>query len=278
LNPPSLEAVHSRLGPHGDRWSLAPMAPGAPAQAPASQVVPAAGFLDERILTEALTQLAGELHTSNLRAVASFWQKHYVATLLIPVLSALTIAGAGLDASTANVSLALDQTGLPRRLLLRPSTPIRLHAPRWNSSGRAEATLQDLQRFVLQSVRENHLVPLIDLLRELTGIPRRILWVSTANVIADVYDGLAQSPYQEAAAEDRAALLDSPVDLITGGPNPLHNLVRYEPVDVPGLPPALRCRAACCQRYSLPGYQPCTTCPRLSLDERINRTLAHKKR
>lgn len=264
------------------------MAPGALAQvpvvqapvpgAPASQVVPAAGFLDERILTETLTRLADHLHTSNLRAVASFWHKHYVATLLIPVLSAMTITGAGLDASTANVSFAHDEAGLPRRLLLHPSTPVRRHAPRWNGGGPAGSTAQDLQRFVLQSVRENHLIPLIDLLRDTTGIPRRILWVNVANLVADVYDGLAQSPHHAAAAEDRAALLDSPVDLITGGPNPLHNLVRYEPVAVPGLPAALRCRTACCQRYSLPGYQPCTTCPRLSPEERIERTLAHKKR
>jgi ferric iron reductase protein FhuF len=249
LRPLPLESLHNRLGVYGERWSLV---------APHDHlVVPAAQFLDTGTLSRTLRGVAEHLGTSNLRAVASLWHKHYTTTLLRPILAAMTLAGVGLDGAITNVSVALDKSGLPKRLILHDTTAIVTHSR------------QDLQRFTLDNVRERHLALLIDQLRAVTGVSRRILWTNVANLVADLYDGLTRRPEVSTAAEDRQALLDSPVDLLTGGVNPLHNLVSYQPIDVPGLPEAARCRQACCERHLLPGYKPCYTCPRLSLEQRI---------
>lgn len=253
--------MHGRLGGYGERWSLVPQ-PGEP-------LVPAARFLDPDVLEPALQHLAANLGTTNLRAVTSQWHKHYSAALLQPVLAAMTVAGIGLDGSMDNTAFTFDAKGFPRKLVLSNTAPVLVYGPRWDGAP-AVCGLPDLQRVVADTVRERHLAPLIDRLRTVTGIPRRILWTNVANVVADLYDKLAGRPETcGAAAEDRAALLDSSADLLGGGANPLFGLVRYEPVAVPGLPEQVRCRNACCQRYSLPGFQACTTCPRLSLEQRL---------
>lgn len=232
-------------------------------QSLAGRVVPSADFLDAETLLTTLRQLAAHRGTSNLRAVASQWHKHYTSVLLVPILTAMTTARVGLDGGMVNVTMLLDDTGLPTSAILTDTVQL--------------PDSPALHRRVLTGVFTNQLIPLIDHLRTVTGVPRRILRANIANVIADLYDKLDKDPAAaSAAAEDRRILLDSPVDLLTGGPNPLHNLVGYDPIAVPGLPPALRSRQVCCQRFLLPGDKPCASCPRRPLDERITAALQKK--
>jgi ferric iron reductase protein FhuF len=226
-------------------------------------MMPSAQFLDPDTLLTTLTELALHRGTTNLRAVASQWYKHYNSVLLVPILTALTTARVGLDGGMENVTMLLDDTGLPTSAILTNTVPL--------------PDSPDLHHRVLTGALTNHLIPLIDQLRTVTGVPRRILWANVANVIADLYDKLGKdAEAASAAAEDRHILLDCPVDLLTGGPNPLYNLVRYEPIAVPGLPPALRSRQVCCQRFLLPNDKPCAGCPRRPLDERITAALQKK--
>lgn len=226
-------------------------------------MIPSAQFLDPDTLLSTLRALALQRGTPNLRAVASQWHKHYNSVLLVPILSAMTQARVGLDGGMANVTMRLDDTGLPTNAILTNTVPL--------------PDSPDLHRRVLTGALTNHLVPLIDQLRAVTGVPRRILWANVANVIADLYDKLDKHPESARnAAEDRRILLDSPVDLLTGGPNPRYNLVHYEPICVVGLPPNLRARQVCCQRWLLPDDKPCASCPRRSLDERITAALKKK--
>lgn len=257
------------LGEHGTRWAAVPDA--------GEEVVPATAFLEGDLLRQVILRLANNLGTARIRAVGSLWNKHYNATLLSPVLAAVARTGVGLDGSAPNVGIILSAEGLPRRLVIRgPERPM-LFGPRLPSAlrrsdfGQRVTSVVELYRYVLPRVLENHLAPVIERLRLVTGVSRRILWGNAGNLVADLYDKMtAEGPAMAAvAAADRAVVLDARHDLVSGERNPLFNAVRYEPLDEPGLPTTIRCRLTCCQRYVLPNMPQCYTCPLLPSSERI---------
>lgn len=256
----------SALGPYRDRLAVSPPGDG-------FELVPAVAYLDQRTMLTAVEWARQVYQAPDLRVAASLWNKHYNAALLPGVLAAMTLLGVSLNVAITNVSIVL-RDGLPTALQVHNLAeaavyPRRLPCP----SLRLSRTLQsvpELQRTVFAGLVRGHLALVIDRLHDLARVPREILWGNAGNLCADLYDRIATcKEVEDAAAEDRRALLELPAGAVMAGPNPLFRSVRYERPEDSSLTKASRVRRTCCLRYRLPDSDPCYVCPLLTSDERI---------
>lgn len=254
--PLDAAALRARLGPFGERLAVHPLPAG-------TELVPAERFLAGPFLAAALEQVAERLGTTDRKAAASLWHKWYNAAVMTPALAAMSLLDLALDVAAARVSVAV-RDGLPRGIWLPAGEPVGRRWPEQLPGARSE-----LQRGVWQGMIGSHLEPVVEQISRQSGLDRRILWGNAGNLCADVYDRIAAQPdVPPAAAEDRAALLEQPISP-QGQYNLLFGTVKYERVDMPGLPDRVRVRRTCCLRHNLPEYTYCYTCPRLSAAERL---------
>ncbi len=255
----------SSLGPYRDRLAVSPVRDEV-------ELVPAAALLEQPTLSAAVERARQVYQAPDLRVAASLWNKHYNAALLPGVLSAMTLLGVSVNAAVANTSIVL-RDGLPMALWVHDLTDIAVYRHRLPRPiccfDREHQSVLDLQRAVLARLVHGHLALVIDRLHSLARVPREILWGNAGNLCADLYERIvAGGGGEEAVAEDRRALLESPTSVAMTGPNPLYRSVRYEQPDDSSLTRASRVRRTCCLRYRLPDSDPCYICPLLTRDER----------
>lgn len=262
-------ALAHLVTPYADRLLLEPPATG-------TELVPAAAFADPEQVRLFVQRYAARLGAEDLRAAASIWNKHYNAAVLMGVLKAMTLGGIGLDARPANASLTL-QDDLPRAMLLHDLSGSLVCEERLGHGlpGLESVGASGLHRLLCEGAIAGHLAPVIEALRTAFGISRRILWGNVGNLVADLFDKWGEQP--AAVREDRRFLLDDRCSpLLPGKPNPLWDCVRYEALAEPDLPPVVRVRRTCCQKSHLPGGKACTTCPLVSVEERVTLLRAHQ--
>lgn len=264
----TLEAVFPSLGTYGERLTFV----GPPG---GTEVVPAESYLRPETLRAAIERAAEDWQTTDLRAVASVWNKHYNAAVLSGPLAAMTLRGIGLDASISRARIVLDG-GLPKALLLDSVATSVVFRPRFladepHFSDFADVDrVDELHRFVFVRLFQQHLGLIVQQLHGLTGLSAKIMWGNAGNLCADLYDRLARLPdAASTVSEDRVALLERRDGSTKDGRNPLYRTVRYEPLNVPDLPSVVRVRRSCCLKHRLPGHAACYVCPLLGVDERV---------
>lgn len=252
--PPELAAAHARCQPHAQRLRLG----AAPAEA-----IPATRFLDAGFLREEVRRYAERLGSPDLRAAASVWSKHYVASFAPAVCALMTLGGVGLDARAAACRV-LRRDGVPHETYF-DEPALLAHATRAKAGAaglRTTASPDELHAFVLPALLDHHLAPLFGALHEACRLSPRIAWSNVGNSLAWYYDQFALLD-PDASREDRRAILEDPA-------SPLHDPVGYEHLHEHGLPRRVQVRRVCCLRYRLPDTTVCYTCPRLASGERAS--------
>lgn len=246
---PTPMADLARLGPYARTVMAAPPDAG-------DVVMPAADLLDGATLEQAIRDHAAHLEADHTKAVGAAWAKHHGRALVPVVVAAMTVYRSGLDTTPGNIEFHL-RHGAPRTV--RIVAPERLVADDGDVVEKTMATLVD-----------THIGPLFDGIHAVTGTPRSVLWGSLGNLVAYVYDRLAEThPDVRHVARDRHRLLEAETAPWGTGPNPMRDPVRYETLDTPGLPPKVQVRRTCCLKLKLPGKPPCYTCPTLDHEARI---------
>ncbi len=250
------------LGPYTGRVLLGPLSEG--------DLVPAGAFTQPVWLEAAVQVMAGRMGTEDLRVAASLWSKQYFAAASMGALALTALHGIGLDMAPENIDILL-KDGVPRAAVVRDTASAVRYFPR--GAGVADVgspgDLESLHRTVFISLFEGHLAPVIQALSSLSGASKAVLWGNLGNLVADVFDTLAATGLApDAVGLDRRLLLESPSAVGLGDPNPLYGGVEYVALCEPDLPALVRVRRTCCQKH-MTKAGPCTTCPRLSVAERV---------
>lgn len=196
--------------------------------------------------------------------------------MLSGILAHMTLPGVGLDASLDNVSLVLSD-GKPQALLLHRLDNAVIYKPRFsnaipnNYTGKSLSSVGELHRSVFACLFQRHLALIIEQVRSLTKLSKKVMWSNAGNLCVLLYDHLAKCPGAGAVTEDRLVLLEKRSSPVMPGQNPLYRPVRYEKLTEPGLPSVVKVRRTCCQTYRMPDSKPCGSCPLLKPEERIAR-------
>lgn len=184
---------------------------------------------------------------------AASWTNH-LTTMLVPgPLVAWTLADVGLDVSAANVSLHLDGS---RPTACRIRDPTRA----WRGPTERDRTLT--------SLLEGTLEPLFAACEEHHELPRALAWTHVGNIVAYLFDRLAELELCPPGVEDRRRLLAVEQPDWRAGSNPLVDTVTYETVDSQHGPPTYQVRAMCCLKHEIPGKDACVSCPRIDTERR----------
>jgi ferric iron reductase protein FhuF len=232
----------------------------------AENLVPAVRFFDEAYLRETFDRQTQRLQTSDRRAAASLWHKHYNAVLLKGPLVLQSLANISVIAAPDRVQLRLSAHGLPDALVLSGSQGLLSPAGEGAPTSRAQRRDQ-----VLRAALSAHMAPLITLIHRITGLSKEIMWGNVGNFCADLYDRLAADPELAPSArmqEDREAVLGAEAAPWTAGKNPLFRSISYLELPTGAGQCTVRVRRTCCQRYKLQGMEYCYTCPVLTMAER----------
>lgn len=186
--------------------------------------------------------------------VGSSWVNH-LSTLLLPgILTSWTAHRIGVDASPGNLALEL-AAGTPRRV--RVLDPERVHV---GKPGRDLA---------IESLFGGTVEPLFEAVEEATGAGAPILWNTAGNLVAYVFDRLAEDDRSpETLVEDRATLLDADTAAWADRPNPLQGTITYQDLTPDGSPARYQVRQVCCLKTEIPGKEPCASCPKVSTERR----------
>jgi siderophore-iron reductase FhuF len=212
--------------------------------------VPVEALLEED-LAEALARFRAGLGEVDGRVAAASWT-NYAATVLVPgLVAAWTVADVGVDASPSNLCVHLDE-GVPRRWRIQDSERV---AEGDRERDRTIATLVDT------------LNPLFADVEERTGLAERVGWAHVGNVVAYLFDRLAELGAIAPDDPDRARLLAA--EALPGtGSNPLQGTVERGSLG-PGVDlDSYQVRTVCCLKRQLPGRAPCASCPHIDADRR----------
>lgn len=211
-------------------------------------------LLDPPRLASVMKDHADGLGDVPLAVVGSSWVNH-LATLLLPgIVTGWTVHRMGVDASAGNLALELP-AGTPRRVHILDPGNVRVGDP-----GRDLA---------VESLFGGTLEPLFEAVEEATGAGTSILWSTAANVVAYVFDRLADHDGSSGTlVEDRAKLLDDDTAAWTDRPNPLQGTITYQDLTPAGGPGSYQVRQVCCLKTEIPGKDPCASCPRVSRERR----------
>lgn len=259
LSPPLLPD----LGAYAERIRLV--------DAPPGDVVEASAFAQPLWLEAALKLMAAIVGAPDLRVAASLWWKQYNSAVVMGGIAAMTLHGVGLDFSLPNTQIVLVD-GVPRSVVVKELSTAVAYLPRGGArlATGSPCDLPTLHRAVFSSLFTGHIAHVITALCALTGVSKAILWGSVANLVADMFDRWAEDGVaEEAVWRDRQALLENPEAVGLVSPNPLYSTIDYLTLSEPDLPGRVRVRHTCCQKYLTRAGKACTTCPRLSMDERV---------
>jgi hypothetical protein len=257
---------------------------------PASgEVVRGDRFLDADYLRGAIESAGASLHGRlpvqpksdeerevKLIAAASRFTRYYMSGLTFVALVGLA-RGVGLDLAASRCMQNISH-GLPHdHVFGDASDGVVKCAERpaaWPIDGSTVATVNDLRQHVWKQLYGENFAPLIALTQATTRAPHDLLWSNAAEMVAFVADQAVThlSPTEAAPfVEDADALLNADVVPGVAGPNPMHGLIEWIPVDEPDFPRGVMLRPHCCITYVLPVRTGllCGNCPFLPLEDRI---------
>ncbi len=235
------------LGPWARSLTLGPADQG-------QEAIAASTLLDEAHLARRIEAHAERLDDVALPVAASAWSKDLTTVLVPGILAAWTLQGIGVDASPGNVELHLEHD--------QPAAA-RLVDPTRIAAGDPERDL------ALTSLVGDHLAPLFETLHATSGLSKKVLWGNLGPLVAWIYDRMAEKDPEDARVQaDRARLLEADQATWADGPNPIQQPVRYEPLDLDGLPDRIPVRQTCCLKHLIPDDRACSSCPQLSHDDR----------
>lgn len=246
--------VPGRLGRLGRTLTTEP-----PDEADAIHV---ADLLDGDRLDDLLEVHAEALGVAETTVVASSWTSWLSSVVCPGILAAWTVHDVGVDASPRNLALHLAD-GTPRRC--------RIVDPGRVDCGRS------VRDRTLDTLFGETLSPLFSTVERRAGLDAGLSFHHVGNLVAWLYDHLAETDVNDTARPpDRAELL-GPDKPWGAGSNPMHGAVTYEPVPGSDLPETYPVRRRCCLKLQIPGKGPCVTCPVLSGDERADRIRARRQ-
>lgn len=203
-------------------------------------------LLERDGLLELLTLVGAHLQSPNQTVTASLFAKHYGHLVIAGGLFATVHRGNHLDLSLDSLSLQTNEDWSPRLQLSNTCLPS--------------------MRDSLVSLFENNLKPLYRFLSEIGQIQESVLWAHASysvHYLIDLWVEEAETEEEKRHLEEffSTLLADTPelglaFEVI---PHPLFS------------EKTLRVRKKCCLRYCLPsGANNCTTCPKLSEEERVD--------
>jgi hypothetical protein len=236
-----------------------------------ADVVPGEALLDRATLAAHVARFGERIGTANQRIAGVHWLGQLGYAVLPPIELAMTRAGIGLDASLSNIGV-IQTNNQPTEVLLRDPAGTVVLAERYagaipaGSIGRPVATAEELRAFVLDRLFGRTFGPLVELIHDLTGVSRQVLWGQVAYEADLFYQQLVRAePEARTAAweEDRAALFERREWSVAPGPSPLHGPTRVVTLLDPatGAANTRTLRSVCCLIYHVPNARMCGACP-----------------
>lgn len=230
---------------------------------PGTEIVSLNDYLQpDRILAE--IKASSEYQKSqDLRIAASVWNTIYSWATLPGILTLMTWAGIGLDASLENVSFVLEE-GRPKAIAFhdlsgmvidpkRSQIPIPSHHP-----GKIVNRIEDLYQVVFTGLFQRNLAPMIDRVHQLTKLSKKTMWGNAVNASERLFFILSQWTDQNTINMDYSVLYEQPHSLVMPGKNPLYNLIDIEP----NSPQNSKIRRTCClYTFISPEHESCGNCP-----------------
>lgn len=188
-------------------------------------------------------------HEPDPRVVATQWSKTYFSTLLPAALLPCLLHDWSLPLAPATIGLQLSPAGAVSGFTLSSEGGCR--NPPEMTAGRFD------------SLVEEHLRPVIDMLAAATPLPAKVLWSNAGNVFENVVgraSGLLGADHP--AVKEGLAIMVERRDA-SGRANPLFQPIRY--VHYNGA--RVRQRRVCCLRYFTPELGYCKSCPKSDTGE-----------
>lgn len=226
-----------------------------------AEIIPLKDYLQpERILAEIKASPEYQ-KTQDLRMAASIWNTIYSWATLPGVLTFMTWAGIGLDASLENVSFVLEN-GKPKAItfhdlrgtVVYPArSPIPIHK---NYPGKIVNQVDNLHQAVFTGLFQRNLAPMINRIHHLTKLSKKTMWGNAVNASEEQFLMLSQCTDQEAIKIDYAVLYEQPHSLVMPGLNPLYNLTYTAPNTLSKIR-----RTCCLYTFIPPEYENCRNCP-----------------
>ena len=213
----------------------------------------------------------------DVRAAISRFVRIYAASVSCIAQTALA-CGVGLDLS------------LPRcRMIIRHNLPMfaavdfdddavarcRERPAAWPvDRGPVVETLDELRGYVWERLYAGHLAPVMARVHQISKVSDRLIWSNCAEWVGMVSDAAGEYLPPERARpflEDRVALLEAETLPGLPGPNPMRNLLAWEPAEAPELPHGLQTRRVCCLIYLVPDRygRLCQNCNLLPAPDRV---------
>jgi ferric iron reductase protein FhuF len=240
-----------------------------------AEVIAITEYLQPDRLLAMIEAAAKENKVEDLRVAAAVSNKLYHWVVLPGVLSMMSLAGIGLDASAENASLIF-KNGELQSLWLHNLENTAIYPPRFPSSipndytGKILNSIDELYAFTFAGLFQNNISILIDRVHTLTKVSRKTLWGNAANTCAGTYEDLSQCSDSEAVHADYHTLLEQPHSPVMPARNPLYRLMKREILNETGLPNEINVRSTCCLYAFIPPYTTkCSNCPMLQPEERI---------
>lgn len=205
---------------------------------PSPSAVAAADLADRQLFDTLIARLQAALACPDRLAVISFWSQSYFSRLTIPAtIWAVSRENAlPLDLADTRVSFCQD-TGAPCAFHLDPA------------KGDSTTGIR------LEPLVDRHIMPLIAIIQEHSGLSARLLWENAAWPLVWALGEISRlTPDRRPAIRRELASLTRPAR----GRHPLCGIARTAALDLPFR------RRVCCLRHRMPGFAPCAgLCPLL---------------
>ncbi|WP_201864872.1 siderophore-iron reductase FhuF [Microvirga soli] len=207
-----------------------------------NSVISGRDLLDRNVSDNLLARFA-EVHAGgDRRAIVSMWTQWHFGALIIPTTAAMLLMGRDLPVELDRVSLAVDEHGKSKAIIL------------------AEADIPDavVSDGCFSCLFQKHVEPLIRAFAGQFKVSPRLLWNNATDIFEWALDQAeAIGTIRSDALQEGRSLLSSRLDR-NGQPNPMFGLVRH----VMQGDMTVRQRKLCCLRYLLPGVACCgSICP-----------------
>ena len=205
------------------------------------------------------------------RAAVSRLVRRYLGSLVTAALVPLA-HGVGLDTSPAKVRIVMVDD-LPRGIVLDVDEVFTSSARRtaWPVRGRDAGNLDGLRRRVLVPLF-THCAWLFDTVIANIKVSPQLLWSTAAEQVDSLYDNAIDGPDAAlfaSAATDRELMLFGESLPGVAGPNPMRDLLYWEPSSEPAH--RIEVRRVCCANFVVPGRTQvyCRNCDLITPAERL---------
>lgn len=248
------------------------------------ELLDASTLLDPLVLRATLERFSPQVGTDDLRIVGVHWLGQLGYALLPPIEIALSGAGIGLDASLRNL-LIVQPDGKPTQIALRDTggtfyDPERCPDPALlEEIGTPLGSHAAVRDMMLRMLYTHNLIPLVNAIIDLTGVPPQAIWGQIAYE-GDLFYGAQerQAPETHDAVweSDRAAMFASRTWSAAQGENPLYAPTRLvlRPHPETGEPREVKIRSTCCLIYKVPDARMCSGCPLRGKHDLVREKLA----